>query len=70
MSLQAAEMKRSTPLGPRASCRYSERASSCWPDAVETVAPTMRCLRSPGTCQARSAACRSLRTRAATPPEC
>eukprot|EP00959_Pyramimonas_sp_CCMP1952_P187218 3914715-Pyramimonas_sp.AAC.1 len=57
MSPKAAKRSRLMPLGPKASCRYSERARSCRRDAVYTVTPTMRCIRSLGTCQAISAAC-------------
>eukprot|EP00959_Pyramimonas_sp_CCMP1952_P206703 4322744-Pyramimonas_sp.AAC.1 len=62
-------MSRLMPLGPRASCRCSEHARNCSPDAVVIVTPIMRCLKSLGAIHALSAACRSLRTRVAAPPE-
>eukprot|EP00959_Pyramimonas_sp_CCMP1952_P316535 6625251-Pyramimonas_sp.AAC.1 len=43
-SPKAAKMSRLMPLGPRASCRYSEHARNCSPDAAVIVTPIMRCL--------------------------
>eukprot|EP00959_Pyramimonas_sp_CCMP1952_P182836 3823362-Pyramimonas_sp.AAC.1 len=70
MSPTAARKSRLTPLGPRPSWRCIEHASSCRSDAADAVAPIAQCPRSLGTCQAITAACRSLRTKAAAPPEC